>query len=53
MPLKDFPLKVKMEACNDLQPFRDSLEYNFPVCGVSNEAEPGDEWSRWDGSEII
>ena len=43
MPLKDFPLKAKVEACSGLQTFRDSLEDNFAVCGVSDEAEPGGE----------
>ena len=53
MPLKDFPLKAKVEACSGLQTFRDSLEDNYAACGVSNEADPGGEWSIWDGSEII
>ena len=41
--MKDVSLKAKVEACGNLQTFRDSLEDNFAVCGVLNEAEPGDE----------
>ena len=43
LPVKDVSLKAKVEACGNLQTFRDSLEDNFAVCGVLNEAEPGDE----------